>query len=234
MGKLELGHATGTIHLRTVVHEGEVPEGLRVLFVSDLHFNRFSGRRTRQLIEIVRQTNPDLLLWGGDYVDTAAGLAHLGDLIAATPAKTRAFAVAGNHDYYFGIQKIEAFMAQRGVTWIEKGTAEVLLGDRTIVLDGNRRSRRVHPSAFRILCAHRPVSPHRLKYDYDLIVCGHLHGCQVVFWQRQNRLYPGRWFYRWNILETRVGRCCFVVSRGIGDTLPVRYNCLREVVLVLI
>ena len=109
----------------------------------------------------------------------------------------------------------------------------MLLGNRTIVLDGNRRSQRTHPSAFRILCAHRPVSPYKLKEDYDLIVSGHLHGCREVFWQRQNSLYPGRWFYRWNILEKRVGQCCFVVSRGIGDTLPVRYNCPREVILVI-
>lgn len=232
MGKLELGHTAGRIEVRTVVYEGKIPVGIRILFVSDLHFNRFSGGRAQQLIEIIQETNPDIVLLGGDYVDNSNGLVHLDNLLAALPEKSRTFAVAGNHDYFFGIQKLKTCMSRNKVVWIEKISAEVRFGNQTITIDGNIRNRSPNSSAFRILCSHHPVSPYKFKNDYDLILSGHLHGCQIVLWQHKNSLYPGRWFYRWNILEKHVGHCCLVVSRGIGDTLPVRYNCPREVILV--
>ncbi len=67
---------------------------------------------------------------------------------------------------------------------------------------------------------------------YHLILAGHLHGCQFVFWQNKSGLYPGRCFYGWNILEAQIGLCRYIVSRGATDTLPLRYNCPRKLVLV--
>ncbi|MFN0015646.1 MAG: metallophosphoesterase [Saprospiraceae bacterium] len=234
MDKLEIGHRAGNIDVRTVELGWRSPEAARILYVSDLHFNKHSGRRARQLAEIVHQTNPDIVLWGGDYVDSASGLAHFADLLAAVPKQVLGFAVAGNHDHYFGIQKIEAILSQHGIDWIENTSVEVKVGGQIIAIDGNCSNVAPRQDAFCIRCSHRPVSPYGLEKSYDLILAGHLHGCQFVFWTNRSGLYPGRWFYRWNILEAQMGRCRYIVSRGIGDTLPLRFNCDREVILVLV
>ncbi|HYC78851.1 MAG TPA: hypothetical protein VEI02_14595, partial [Planctomycetota bacterium] len=59
---------------------------------------------------------------------------------------------------------------------------------------------------------------------------GHLHGGQCVFFRRGARLYPGAWFNRWTGLRFDVGATKLFVSLGLGDTLPLRWNCPREVV----
>jgi hypothetical protein len=48
---------------------------------------------------------------------------------------------------------------------------------------------------------------------------------------RRGRLYPAAWFYRWHGLRFAEGGAVLLVSRGAGDTLPVRFNCPREVIL---
>jgi predicted MPP superfamily phosphohydrolase len=52
-----------------------------------------------------------------------------------------------------------------------------------------------------------------------------------VWWQRGQRLYPGAWFSRWTGLRFELGATTLLVSRGVADTLPVRFRCPREVLL---
>lgn len=229
--RLEIGHSAGKIELRSVQLR-TFPE-VFVLYVSDLHFNRFSGRRAEQLADIFTTLKPDLLLWGGDYADTRTGLAPLREVLAAVPAPVQMLAVAGNHDYAFGLSKIRALMEQHGVRWIEKTWAIANVKGMVARVDGNHVPEKTGTDDLNILCNHRPIFPRGTEKHYDLALAGHLHGSQFVFWQKGHALYPGRWFYPWNVLEKQVGRCRYVISRGIGDTLPVRYNCPREVILAL-
>jgi predicted MPP superfamily phosphohydrolase len=84
----------------------------------------------------------------------------------------------------------------------------------------------------RILCAHDPaVFPHAVRAGYRLVLAGHLHGSQCVLAERDDMLYPGAWFFRWNGLRFSEGACRMWVSRGMADTLPMRWNCPREILL---
>lgn len=206
--------------------------GIRVLYVSDLHFNRFGGHIVRQVAAIIEQQHPDILLLGGDYVDTSGGLAHLQYLLDAIRDRDHVYAVAGNHDYFFGLNQLKNRMVDCGITWIEKATATVMVRGHEIRIDGNQPSGGPRGAALRVLCLHQPVSLNWADNPYDLILAGHLHGSQVVWWQNDQGLYPGRWFYRWNIRRQVFGHCLYLVSQGVGDTLPVRYNCGREILLV--
>ena len=64
-----------------------------------------------------------------------------------------------------------------------------------------------------------------------LTLAGHLHGGQVVLFERKGRLYPGACFSRWNGLRFEDEGATMWVSRGVADTLPLRWNCPREVLL---
>jgi hypothetical protein len=44
-------------------------------------------------------------------------------------------------------------------------------------------------------------------------------------------LFPGAFFYPYCFLNDRCGSARLVVSRGVSDLLPIRWNCPREVVL---
>jgi len=81
----------------------------------------------------------------------------------------------------------------------------------------------------RVLVGHHPRIVETAAPHYDVVLAGHLHGGQCVWWQRDGRLYPGAWFSRWNGLRFPVGGAVLLVSRGAADTLPVRFRCPREV-----
>ena len=84
----------------------------------------------------------------------------------------------------------------------------------------------------RLLCTHHPGDfPAAAAAGYGLVLAGHLHGGQCVLATRQGRLYPAAWIYRWHGLRFAEWEAVLLVSRGAGDTLPVRFNCPREVIL---
>jgi predicted MPP superfamily phosphohydrolase len=83
-----------------------------------------------------------------------------------------------------------------------------------------------------ILCLHQPITLKPRKHPYQLVFAGHLHGSQFVFWQTPQGLYPGRWFYTWNRLQDWRDHCLYIISKGLGDTLPIRYNCKKDMIFV--
>ena len=81
-----------------------------------------------------------------------------------------------------------------------------------------------------MLCAHDPaVFPQAARAGYGLVLAGHLHGGQVVLFERGGLLYPAAWVYPWNGTRFEREGSTMLVSRGVCDTLPLRFNCPREV-----
>jgi predicted MPP superfamily phosphohydrolase len=84
----------------------------------------------------------------------------------------------------------------------------------------------------RVLCAHDPRIWKRSRHaGYDLVLAGHLHGCQLVACEVRGRLFPGAIFYPYCFVRRRCGSTRLVVSRGVSDRVPIRFRCPREVVL---
>lgn len=206
---------------------------LRLLYASDLHlFHRTRSPIVEQLAGAVEETAPDAVLLGGDLVDRRAALPLLQSCVARLAPRRPVFAVGGNHDRLTGKDAVRQAVEAGGGRWLEGDSlALAARGARSIRLDGTLRGE-ASAGDFRILCAHDPkIFPAALKAGYALVLAGHLHGGQWVFAQRGNRLFPGAWFYRWNGLRFEAGRGTLLVSRGVSDTLPVRWNCPREVIL---
>ena len=53
----------------------------------------------------------------------------------------------------------------------------------------------------------------------------------VVLASAGEKQYPAVWFHRWHGLKFAAGQATLLVSRGLGDTFPFRFNCPREVLL---
>ncbi len=198
-----------------------------VLFVSDLHFNKFSGPIVNRLISAISELNATIILFGGDYVDTRNGFMHLEKLLQSVAARNNVFAIAGNHDIFYGIEKIRSVMIANNVYWLEK-PAEVIVAGKRIAINAGANIN----ADFSILLVHKPADVQPLRHIHNLVFAGHLHGCQFVFSENEKGLYPGRLFYKWNILKKTYGKCTYLVSKGMGDTLPVRYNCKRDIIFV--
>jgi predicted MPP superfamily phosphohydrolase len=231
--KLEIGF-NGSFEVRNEQYISGDGASFNILHLSDFHFNTFSKSITEKIITTIKELNPDIILLGGDYADSKNGLVYLKLLLESCAVRQNVFAVAGNHDYYFGLDCIKKMMLQNNICWIEKESFTFKLKGQTIQIDGNKTNLKNVGSNFSILLLHIPVNIVNFAHNYNMVFAGHLHGCQFVFWQTAKGLYPGKLFYKWNILKTKINNCYYFISKGLGDTLPVRFNCFKDMIFVQI
>jgi uncharacterized protein len=203
-----------------------------VLYLSDLHLNRFSQPLVEQIIQSIESLNPTIILFGGDYVDTHKGLYYFEKLLDGITPREHIFAIAGNHDDWFGLLKIKNVCAKYAIKWMENCSEIVDIKGFKIQITDKTMHQRLKNADFNILCLHQPIDITPFHDHFNLVFAGHLHGCQVVFWENEKGLFPGKWFYKWNILKTQIGDCLYIVSKGLGDTLPLRFNCRKDMILV--
>jgi uncharacterized protein len=201
----------------------------RVLFASDLHLRKDGpGHIVDGLVEIASRECPDLVLLGGDLLDWPSGVAALQSLVLRLSRVAPVGAIAGNHDRWLGVAKVRAAVLAGGGRWLED--APLFLTADCAVYGSTEQP--VQAASYHLLCTHHPgaSTPGR---NFDLTLSGHLHGGQFVFYQRHGRLYPGAFLYRWNGLrfDDEAGKT-LLISRGVQDTLPLRWNCPREVLIV--
>tara|TARA_R110002072_G_scaffold287242_1_gene452648 strand:- start:117556 stop:118263 length:708 start_codon:yes stop_codon:yes gene_type:complete len=227
---LEIGLGT-SLHIREE-RISDDDDACRLLYVSDVHLRRSrSDLLVRQVVKSARLCKPHAILLGGDLVDSVSELSHLGDLTSELRAVGQVFAIGGNHDDRVGIGYVRTAIERGGGNWIHDGYANIANDSRSIVVSGPNAD--VPPEGdVRILCAHNPRIWRTAKQQgFDLVLAGHLHGCQVVAFEFRDRLFPGAAFYPYNFLSHQHGSTRLVVSRGVSDLIPIRWRCPREVVL---
>jgi len=201
----------------------------RVLFASDLHLRKHGPRHIVDgLVEIATRECPDVVLLGGDLVDWTNGAEALQSLVQRLSRVAPLGAVAGNHDRWIGVARVRAAVLAGGGCWLED--APWFLTSECAVYGSSEQP--VQAARYHLLCTHHP-GPSAPERRFDLTLSGHLHGGQFVFYERKGRLYPGAFLYRWNGLrfDDKDGKT-LLISRGVQDTLPLRWNCPREVLIV--
>lgn len=209
------------------------PRPVRLLYASDLHLGwPWTRCVPDQVLDAVRATRPDALLLGGDLCDGVRALARLAELVRAARELTHVLAVPGNHDLRLGGERVRDVVTSAGGTW--------LVGDDhrigAVLIEGRARklgSAAAPPAGTtRVLCAHRPaIVAAARRARFDIVLAGHLHGGQLVLFERNGRLYPYAWLDRWNGPRFDLDGTTMLVSRGAGDAFPLRFRCPREVVL---
>ena len=229
--KLEIG-SNHSFEIRKESCIANCEDDFTVLFLSDLHFNKNCKTISENIAATINELNPTIVLLGGDYVDSEKGMAYFNNLLIAISDRENVFAIAGNHDYFYGINKIEKVISNNNIAWLENGSTIINYRNTTIKIDGSTIGKENNSVDCSILLMHKPLDLNQFEKNYNLAFAGHLHGCQFVIWKSKNKLYPGRLFYKWNILKAENSDCQYFISKGLGDTLPIRYNCKRDLVLV--
>jgi predicted MPP superfamily phosphohydrolase len=226
MNRLEIGSRRPLL----VRHERLAGLGLgkRILFASDLHLRKaVAPHIVAGLLDIALRERPDVILLGGDLVDWSSGVVPLQGLIEAMTRIAPVGAVGGNHDRWIGLVDVKNAVLEGGGHWLEDNPMAWAPG----AMAYGRPEQALVPGQCHVLCTHDP-SPPAGSRGFHLALSGHLHGGQFVFYERGGRLYPGAFAYRWNGLRFQENGCTLLVSRGVRDTLPLRWNCPREVLVV--
>jgi predicted MPP superfamily phosphohydrolase len=223
-----------------------VPSAFRmnVGVMTDLHAGPTTSRRAlARSFRLVREAQPDLVLFGGDYVFLDARYAYeLVDEVSSLTPPHGKFAVMGNHDLWADDALIQRSLESAGARVLVNES--VVAGDLKIVgiddpwtgiVDVAKAFRGIDNSAPILVLCHAPEVLSALSdRSYDVLVCGHTHGGQVcrppgvpIFVPgRIGRQYPGG---RYDLENGAIA----IVSRGVGTVeFPFRTWCSPEVILV--
>jgi predicted MPP superfamily phosphohydrolase len=229
---------------------------VRVLHLSDLHASSsVSMEMLREAIELGLVTQPDVIFVTGDFF---TGIFDQWDaykkVLRLLSAVAPVYAVLGNHDGHIDTAGVGGWATRAQVTDLLADSGLKLLyneHDRLTIrgqkIDlfgvgdlwrkecfpdrafGARPARESADEPWRIALSHNPDSKDLFApFDWDLMLCGHTHGGQVVLpvvgalWVPiEDKRFVGG-LYAW---ENRQ----LFVTRGVGNLLGIRLNCRPEI-----
>jgi len=217
---------------------------LRIAFLSDFHtgshFDDVS--RLSSIVDEAVSLTPDLVLFGGDYVNMqifGGGRVPprtIARVLSRLDAPLGRFAVLGNHDYVYDERAVADALWDSDITVLDHEHCTVQFQDHSIQIAGIPDAHMMRAEAYALLArlspdrptiilahdpfwfAHLPPGPH-------LMLAGHTHGGQIRFpgiGILTNSSYaPLRWSY--GLVKER-GQHLYVTS-GIGTSgVPIRWR----------
>ncbi|MGQ9466966.1 MAG: metallophosphoesterase [Anaerolineae bacterium] len=229
---------------------------LRVLHLSDIHFEGWTPRE-RRLLEIVRALAPDLIFLTGDYLNLSSvdhGPAQQGvrDLLAEIAAVAPTWAVIGSPPVDRP-DVVPQIFAGLPILWLMDEAAEVeVKGHRLRLIgirctgDHRRDGERLRhlcgagcSHALQILLYHSPdLFPLAAELGIDLHLAGHTHGGQLRLPFFGALVTSSAFWKRYEAGRHRKGTSTLYVSRGIGmegkGAPRARFLAPPEVVLLLL
>ena len=168
----------------------EFMRGLRLAFVSDVHaLPRTTDADLDALAERIRETEPDILLLGGDYADTAAPCRRFLKRVGKIPVRYGIFAAVGNNDReaFPDLPVLRRAASDAGIQLLVNESRTIHVGNGRLIIAGLDEYRHGHPdpaglypesasdSLYRVLISHFPRG---LAPMPDLMLSGHTHGGQ--------------------------------------------------------
>ncbi len=223
---------------------GKLPEsfdGLVIAYASDIHFGPFLDRnRAEGLARRLNAMQADIILLGGDYGETTLTAIEFFNILPPLAAKLGVYAVIGNHDLLGSqeeISKLKALLRLRGYALLDNSArilhrdgASLCLCATDDILEGEpdvaALIKDIQASDFVLFAPHSPdILPEAEKepgFRFDLALCGHTHGGQLVVFGRSlhsSSRYGDKYARGW--MDVHGGR--LMVSHGVGTSLlPMR------------
>lgn len=227
---------------RYEVKSQKLPEsfdGFKIVQLSDLHGAEF-GEDGMELVEKVKELEPDMIALTGDFVTDEGDLAAVEKLVARLTELCPVYFVSGNHEFGSGLAvKVRNILERAGVKYlsneyltISRGEDEILLGGvedplaYADMLSPDELAQKMNdaaPDAFKILLGHRNYwMTEYPELPVDLIFCGHAHGGLIRIpgvgglIGTDRRLFPD-----FDAGQFNNGRYTLIVSRGLGNSVSI-------------
>ena len=202
---------------------GQSAAPVRVVLISDLHSDskpRLEGR----LPGIIAQEKPDLILFGGDCLNSIEALSVFRQCMTGMAEIAPTYAVRGNWDVSFW-RNLDLF-GGTGVNELDGKLVELDIRGLTIALNGlavGHETRidevlgKVSPKAFSIFVYHYPDEIDRvINHGIDLYCAGHTHGGQVSLPWYGALVTLSRFDKQYEAGLYRKAETFLYVNRGIG------------------
>lgn len=245
---LQSGRPIHVDHRKVPVSRASATRPLRVAFASDFHAGATTSARVlADACAALDALEPDVLLLGGDFVSVRAEDIHtLAPMLAKVRAPLGKFGVFGNHDLRANRDELADALAVAGVRMLVNEVVRLAAPHDDVSIFGLDDPIRGTPrgevlegvDGVRILLMHAPdgllAAGNR---HFDLALCGHTHGGQIVLPGGMMPYLPHGTLsreYPVGLFGLRAARDrTLLVSRGVGcSTVPVRFGCPSEVHVV--
>jgi predicted MPP superfamily phosphohydrolase len=233
-------------HRVRMLTASEVPPRLSApincVFLSDFHVGSHAGdvARFEAIADEVAAIEPDLVLFGGDYMNMmmfGGGRVPpqtIARILGRISGRIGRFAILGNHDFEYGSEDVTRALEAEGIVVLNDASHRLAVGDAAIDIVGIPDCRVLRPAAVALLerldpdipalvLAHDPIWFSHLPRGPHLMLAGHTHGGQIrlpgIGAIVNSSHAPLRWSYG---LVEEGGRRMYVTS-GLGtSTLPIR------------
>ena len=216
-------------------------DGLVIAYCSDIHYGPFFGKkRAEDLAQKLNDMGADIILLGGDYGETAQTSLEFFNALPDLTARSGVFAVMGNHDLIGREEEVselidlirskEIVLLRNSAVLDRKGSATLCLCATDDILEGRPDTAAltgaIQESDFTIFAPHSPdILPEAEKqagFRFDLALCGHTHGGQLVIFGRSlhsSSAYGDTYARGW--MDAHGGK--LMVTHGVGTSLlPMR------------
>ncbi|MBQ7780306.1 MAG: metallophosphoesterase [Clostridia bacterium] len=228
---------------------------VKIIQISDLHSSKY-GKNCVELIKAVREALPDIVVMTGDILDNRAPNGECFGFLRMIASLYPCYYVSGNHEVYtHRVDEIKAKLISCGIRVLEGENETVSIGEQNVVIGGvsdpiespDRQGRlwedqltdcgkALDGDEFSILLSHRPeLISYYEETPFDLVLCGHAHGGQVIIPKLINGLYaPHQGFFPkyagGEYVMANGGK--MIVSRGLSKYVRPRIFNRPELVLV--
>lgn len=239
----------------TIDTEKDMPE-CTVVFFSDTHFGKdYSEKNIERIVKRINRLDPDLVIFGGDFLDNYArdreglDLEYIGAELAKIEATYGKFAVWGNHDYGGGASRVyQDLMARGGFQVLENESCLIeelnmkVFGYDDYLLGRTEASLyQIQSQYFNLIAAHEPVVADMIgNTGENLLLTGHTHGGQIGIRGIREKVVPKgsgsyvKGLYSQEDIGTVTPMQMYVTS-GIGTAIyPVRFLNVPEIVEIRI
>ena len=232
-------------------------DGFRIAQVSDLHNAEF-GEGNSKLIQLLSQTEPDIILLTGDLIDSRQtnikiALAFAQEAMQIAPV----YFVSGNHEARVSeYEDLKMGLAEAGVIVLENQKVEITREGESITLvgiddpsfqesylfgDAESVARQAiddlqnESDGYTILLSHRPeLFELYVETGMDLVFSGHAHGGQFRLPFIGGLVAPNQGFFpKYDAGLFSGENTIMIVSRGVGNSIvPLRFNNRPEIIVI--
>ena len=232
-------------------------DGFRIAQISDLHNAEF-GERNEKLIQLLSQTDPDIIVITGDLIDSRhTDIEIVLDFARQAVKLAPVYYVSGNHEARVReYEDLKMGLAEAGVVILENQKARItregenitlmgiddpsfqedyLFGDSESVARQAIENLQNESDGYTILLSHRPeLFDLYVETEMDLVFSGHAHGGQFRLPFIGGLIAPNQGFFpKYDAGLFSEGSTNMIVSRGVGNSIiPIRFNNRPEIVLV--
>ncbi|MCL2334691.1 MAG: metallophosphoesterase [Endomicrobia bacterium] len=231
------------IHLKV---PGLKTDKVSVVLLADMHITNFTaGKNIQKIVEISNGLDPDIVVIGGDLLDTDVSETYALYGLDKLRAKYGIFAVTGNHEYYAGIKYCEDLCKSLNIKLLRNESFDI---ENVITVAGinDKYGAKVGvdkfdiPAAFAaadknspvLFISHRPEAFAKASnMDFNIVqLSGHVHAGQIPPVEIILRIFKK---YFWGLYSNN-GSYMYVTSGARWWRSPMRAFNYSEIVKIVL